>query len=85
MLYWSNPDGTTIKQLPKLPIPLEEDILFHLTWSPDDRYLALVGVDTDPPYVTGTLYVLDVPKAREDASIQPVKITGGSPSWQPGP
>ena len=86
MLYWSNSDGMTIEQLPKLPIPLDEDILFHLTWSPDDQYLAFVGVDTDPPYVTGTLYVLDVATAREDASIQPVKIMGGvSPSWQPMP
>jgi Tol biopolymer transport system component len=86
MLYWSNADGTTIEQLPKLPIPLDEDILYHLTWSPHDQYLAFVGVDTDPPYVAGTLYVLDVPKAREDASTQPVKITGGgSPSWQPVP
>jgi len=66
------------------PTSTEHENLFYLTWSPDDQYLAFVNLDTTSPDVTETLYVLDVAKAREDPSIQPVIIPNGfGPSWQP--
>jgi Tol biopolymer transport system component len=86
VLYWSNQDGTTIHQLLNMPISADEDTLFNMVWSPDDRYLTFVGLDTTSPTFTSTLYVLDVTKAKEDPSIQPVKMSNSSsPSWQPVP
>ena len=85
MLYWANPDGTTTNQLLTSPVSADE-VLFSMTWSPDDRYLAFVSLDTTSPDVIETLYVLDVAKAQENPSIQPLKMTNSlSPSWQPVP
>jgi Tol biopolymer transport system component len=84
MFYWANSDGTIIHQLLDAPISGDEDSLFNLTWSPDDQYLAFIGLDTASPDVTETLYVLDVAKAREDPSTQPLKMMHSfGISWQP--
>ncbi len=86
MLFWANSDGTTTDQLLDFPVAGEEEILFQLNWSPDDRYLAFVSSSIAAAEVTSTLYVLDVEKAREDPSIQPLKMTNSSGlSWQPSP
>jgi Tol biopolymer transport system component len=86
MLYWANPDGTVVDELLSSPIPtnLDTDYLTDITWSPDDHFLAFISLDTVSRDVTATLYILDVAKAREDPSIQPLKMSNSfGPSWQP--
>lgn len=84
LFYWANPDGTVVHPLLNAPISWEKDVLFNLTWSPDDHYLAFVGLDTASPDVAERLYLLDVAKAREDPSIQPLIFPDSfGPSWQP--
>ena len=84
MLFWANSDGTATGQLLNSPVAGEEEVLFQLNWSLDDRYLSFVSTNIASVDVTSTLYVLDVTKAREDPSIQPLKMTNSSgPSWQP--
>lgn len=86
MLFWANSDGTMTDQLLNSPVAGEEEFLFQLAWSPDDRYLAFVSSNIASSEVTNTLYVLDVEKAREDPSVQPLKMTNSSSlSWQPDP
>lgn len=83
-LFWANPDGTMTDQLLDSPVSGEEESLWQIAWSPDDRYLAFVRANITSSDVTNTLYVLDVAKAREDPSIQPLKMTNSSGlSWQP--
>lgn len=75
MFYWANADGSVIDQLLESPISIE-DGLSNPTWSLDDRHIAVVD--------NSKLYVLDVAKAREDPSIQPLVMTDSvGPSWQP--
>jgi Tol biopolymer transport system component len=67
-------------------IPVRNDILFNIAWSPDDHFLAFVSLDSDSSNVTSTLYVLDVEQARNDPSVEPLKMEESySPSWQPKP
>jgi TolB protein len=85
MLYWANPDGTITDKLLNSPISGDNITLFHMTWSPDDQFIAFVAMD-DSPDLTDTLYVLDIVQARKDPSVQPLKMTGSyGPSWQPTP
>ncbi|HLO31660.1 MAG TPA: hypothetical protein VK249_21080, partial [Anaerolineales bacterium] len=82
--YLTNPNGTMINQLAIPSIPAEQDSVANITWSPDEQYIAFVGIDSASPDLTAMLYVLNVAKAREDPSIQPVKmINSSSLSWQP--
>lgn len=84
MLYWANPDGTIANQLLDSPVSSNKENLFNMTWSPDDRFIAFVAMSLDPSDVTHTLYVLDVEQARNDPSIQPLKMEASyGPSWQP--
>lgn len=84
MLYWANPDGTTVHPLLESPVAVDDDVLFKITWSSDDQHIAFVSLNSLSTDVTETLYVLDVAKAREDPSVQPLNImNASSPSWQP--
>ncbi|HET9913583.1 MAG TPA: DPP IV N-terminal domain-containing protein [Anaerolineales bacterium] len=86
ILYWANPDGTATSKLMDSLIPVRNDILFNITWSPDDHFIAFVSLDSDSSNVPNTLYVLDVEQARNDPSIQPLKMeTSSNPSWRPIP
>jgi Tol biopolymer transport system component len=85
MLYWANPDGTITDKLLDSPISGNNLHLFHMTWSPDDRFIAFVAIDDSPDF-TDTLYVLDIAQARKDPSVEPLKMIGSyAPSWQPIP
>jgi Tol biopolymer transport system component len=88
MLYWANADGTIVNELLSSPIPtkVNTDHITDIAWSPDDQYIVFVSSDTASPGVTEALYILDVAKAREDPSIQPLKMPNSfGPSWQPVP
>jgi Tol biopolymer transport system component len=84
ILYWTNPDGTLTSKLMESMIPARNDILFHMIWSPDDRFIAFISTDSDSSNSTTTLYVLDIEQARKDPSTPPLKMEAGyGPSWQP--
>jgi hypothetical protein len=85
MLYWANSDGTIVDKLLDSPIPSdsEKDNIFGMTWSQDDRFIAFLAWDTGG---SGALYILDIEKARNDPSLEPLKMEGSyGPSWQPIP
>jgi Tol biopolymer transport system component len=83
--YYASPDGTMIKPLVNFPIPsiTVDHSVTSLTWSPDDRYIAVTQVSPEK----SSLYVLNV----EDPSLSPVEIVLSSgefytvPSWRPVP
>lgn len=84
ILYWTNPDGTIVEPLLESVIPVDDDILFDAAWAFDDQHIAFVTFNSTSVDLPGTLYVLNVAKARQDPSTQPLKISNGShPSWQP--
>lgn len=86
VLYWTNTDGTIVEPLLESVIPVDDDILFDTTWSFDDQHIAFVTFNSKSVDVAPTLYVMDVVKARQDPSTQPLIIPNGShPSWQPKP
>jgi TolB protein len=81
--YWSNPDGTDIKQILETPIPITDGGLDSIYWSPDDRYVTLNIVSAGSTY----LYTLNV----ENSSMPEPIVIGSSGtnyyniSWQPLP
>jgi Tol biopolymer transport system component len=86
MFYWANADGTLTNNLLDSPIGGDKDNIFNMTWSPDDHFIAFVVTDFDPSNGNGALYILDVEQARNDPSVEPLKMEeSSSPSWQPRP
>jgi len=82
--YWANSDGTIIHPLLSSPLALGNASVSNLSWSADDRYLTFVSLDMDSPDFNETLYVLDIAKAQDDPSAQPLKMTSSfGASWQP--
>jgi Tol biopolymer transport system component len=83
-LYWSNPEGTATTPILNSSIPSNQDSVFHLTWSFDDRYLSFVSVDSYSADLTETLYILDIAKARQDPSTTPLILPNSfGQDWQP--
>jgi Tol biopolymer transport system component len=87
-LYWAAADGSSIRQLLESPLSEAGFDLSGLVWSPDNEFIAL---NISSPNLTD-MYILNVPAALSDPSIQPLRTTlgGGSmfygaPSWQPAP
>lgn len=83
-LYWANPDGTSTSKLTEGTIPARDDGLYAITWSPDDRFIAFLSMDSDSSTFVHTLYILDVEQARNDPSVPPLKMVESyGPAWQP--
>ena len=80
-LYWTNADGSTIKQLLTLPIDVH---VGDIAWSPDDQYIAFNITTADKT----DMYVGKVEEMLANPSLQPLKVsitneTYSIPSWQP--
>jgi Tol biopolymer transport system component len=79
-LYWSNLDGTMIKQLLDSPIPAGDSFPRKISWSPDGKLIALNITSSDK----SDIYVLNISESLDNHFIQPVKIPNSfGPSWQP--
>lgn len=84
--YWTNQDGTVIKQIFNYPFQTQEGYVYF-AWSPDDRYVVFNIASTD----STKMYILDVEKALKDPSFRPFQtlISNSNlyfiPSWQPVP
>jgi TolB protein len=84
MLYWIPPDAATAELLLDRIIPLQQDSLFGLTFSSAERHLAFVTLDSTSVDLTETLYIVDVAKAREDPSTEPLRLENSfGQDWQP--
>jgi hypothetical protein len=83
---WADPQGNQVQQLLNYPISTQQGIS-NLTWSSDDKYIAISLVSSNVTY----LYVINVDAALKDPSIQPliIPLAGGEQyyniSWQPIP
>ncbi|MBK9924709.1 MAG: PD40 domain-containing protein [Anaerolineales bacterium] len=80
--YWANANGTETKQLLNSPIFAKENVLSEITWSPDDKFIAVTMQSSN----FNDLYILNLEKSLSDSSIQPLKIETvyfDGPSWQP--
>jgi Tol biopolymer transport system component len=83
-LYWTNADGSTIKQLLTLPIDVVTGGVGDIAWSPDDQYIAFnitTANKTD-------MYVVKVEEMLVNPSLAPLKVSVNNesysiPSWQP--
>lgn len=83
-LYWIPPDATAADLLLDGIIPTRQDSVFGLTFSSDERHLAFVTLDSTSVDLAETLYIVDVAKAREDPSAQPLKLENSfGQDWQP--
>jgi hypothetical protein len=84
MLYWIPPEATTAEPLLDRIVPYQQDSLFGLNFSSDERHIAFVTLDSTSVDLTETLYIVDVAKAREDPSTQPLRLENSfGQDWQP--
>ena len=86
-LYWTNSDGSTIKQILDSSKSTFIGELGDIVWSWDDQYVAFTITSAKT-----SLYILNVEDALKDLSIEPEQVVIGGhellyaiPSWQPQP
>jgi Tol biopolymer transport system component len=85
--YWTNADGSTIKQLLDSSEPAMIGEIGDIVWSWDDQFVAFIIATNNT-----SLYILNVKDALKNPSVEPQKIIIGGhellyalPSWQPAP
>lgn len=71
--YWTNSDGTDIRELPVSVEYAANSSINDVTWSPDNRFVAVSLVSL----YTTDLYIFDVSEALKDPSINPLQIKLG--------